>query len=592
VIFFKSKKKDPLEHLDKKLLKSLNKKKFPNLKQLSHIGKYLTRWERLIIDVLILISAISGVWLLAYAYQANSEPMADYGGTIVEGLIQDPVYINPILSTGNSTDADLVKLIFSGLLKYDKDLKLVPDLAEKYEISEDGKTYTFTLKEDLSFHDSNPLSVNDVLFTYSLIQNPEYKSPNYINFANVKIDKVDDRTISFTTDNVYAPFIHLFTIGILPAHVWENIGPANFPLAQYNIKPIGSGPYKFEKLIKDNNGNIANYELAYFDGYYGQKPYIPKMSFRFFDDQQTAINALVKKEISALGNLPNKERSFVENDENNISIYALTLPQYTALFYNVKSNSLIKNAYFRQALNLSIDKNSLIEKIFGQNVEIVNGPILKNSFAYSNDLPQQNPDFEKAKQLMVDNGWQMKEEGVWAKQIDGSETVASLKITVPNTEEILNLANSMKESWKSFGINVEIQAIDTNEIKQIIKERSYESIIYGENIGADPDIFPFWHSTQIDYPGLNLPQLANKQIDTLIEEARQTHDTLTRQTKYAELQKLILEEQAALFLYSPKYLYALNNEIQNYQQTFINNYSGRWNSLFDLYIKTQKKLKW
>jgi peptide/nickel transport system substrate-binding protein len=592
VSFFKSKKKDPLEHLDKNLLKSLNKKKLPSWKQLTHIGKYLNRWERLVIDVLILVMAICGVWLLAYVYQHNSESQPDFGGTLVEGMIQDPIYINPILSTGNSTDSDLCRLIYSGLLKYDKNLKLVPDLAEKYEISEDGKTYTFTLREDLFFHNDEPLTVDDIIFTYNVIQNPEYKSPNYLNLANTKVDRIDEKTVSFTTDSVYAPFIHLFTIGILPAHIWENIGPANFPLAQYNIKPIGSGPYKFDKLLKDTFGNIANYELSYFENYYGPEPYIPKITFKFYDDQQTAINALVKGDINALGNLPIKEKSFVEDKKNAVTTYALTLPQYTAVFYNVKYNSFVKNAYFRQALNLSIDKNQIINDLFQENVQVVGGPVLPGSFVYSTDLQQQGADTEKAKQLLIDNGWTLSEANIWKKTTDNVETEATIKLTIPNTEEILSVANALKEAWQNFGFKVEIQAVDTTEIKQIIKERNYETVIYGENIGADPDLFPFWHSTQIDHPGLNLAQMASKQIDTLIEEARQTHDVLTRQTKYAELQKLIIDENVALFLYSPKYLYALKNEIKNYQNIFVNNYAGRWNDLGDLYIKSKSQIKW
>jgi len=226
------------------------------------------------------------------------------------------------------------------------------------------------------------------------------------------------------------------------------------------------------------------------------------------------------------------------------------------------------------------------------NVQTVGGPILAGNFAWSQDLAQQNPDQEKAKQLMIDNGWTLSEDNVWRKTINGTATDATLKISIPNTEEILSVANALKAAWESVGFKVEIQAIDTTEIKQVIKERNYQAIIYGENIGADPDLFPFWHSTQIDYPGLNLSQMANKQIDTLIEEARQTHDVLTRQAKYAELQKLIIEENAALFLYSPKYLYALNNEIKNYQNMFINNYAGRWNILGDLYIKSKSQIKW
>ncbi len=602
------KKKQSNIHLsDKELLKNLQKRRIPTTKQLRHINKFLNKFEKIIIFVLVTIIMSSLVYLGNYYYQEKSIAIPANGGTLVEGMVGQIIYLNPILASDNTTDSDINNLIYSGLLKYNKDLELVPDLAESYELSEDKKTYTFTLKPDLSFHDGTPLTIDDVIYTYSLIQNPEYKSPSYFNFTGVNIQRIDDRTVSFTLNDIYTPFKHFFTTKIIPRHIWENVAAPNFPLAQHNIKPIGSGPYKFEKFLKDTNGNIISYELSKFKDYHGTKPYINNIELKFFVDIQPALDALINGQITSLGNIPYNEINYIQTE--NINVNKLDLPQYTALFFNPKQNKNLENKEIRKALTLGVNRKEIITNVFGNNVNLIHGPILPNFLGYDENLPKTEYDLEQAKTLFTENDWTYNQNNYLISKDSSEENndenneaeeetsnknqdVFSLTITLINNEESLNLANQVKDNWKELGIKTELNIVDSNSIKEIIKERNYEIVLYGESLGNDPDLFPFWHSTQITYPGLNLAQFTNKQADTLIEEARQTTDDLSRQSKYAELQKLIIEEYPAIFLYQPKYIYALNKDIKNYQNNKIINYSNRWDDIYHLYIKTKKELNW
>lgn len=607
------KKKNEIHLSDKKLLSNLQKKRLPSLDQIKHIGKFLNSIEKVIISIITITILASIAYMANNYYQTNSEVVAADGGTLIEGMLGKPAYINPILASNNSSDDDISRLIYSGLLKYNENLELIPDLAETYQLSEDNKTYTFTLKPEIYFHDEQPLTVDDVIYTYSLIQNLEYKSPLYSNFAGVQITRIDDRTVSFTLTDVYAPFEHFFTTGILPSHIWENVAPQNFPLAQHNIKPIGSGPYKFDKLLKDANGNIITYKLSRFENYYGIKAHIENITLKFFVDIQPAIDALINGQINSLGNIPHQEMDYTANNDN-IQTHRLDLPQYTALFFNPKKNTELANTSLRKALSLAINKDEIINNIFADNVTVIHGPILPGFPGYDENLPSTDYNLEEAKTLLTDNGWKYNDDDYLIKSDSSTEDTEestesesteestdeekapsgdlTIKVTVANNEDSLSLANAIKDSWAELGVITELNIVDINTIKEIIKERDYDAILYGESLGADPDLFPFWHSTQVEYPGLNLAQFTNKQADTLIEEARQSTDSLSRESKYSELQKLIIEEYPAVFLYEPKYIYALNTDVHNYNNTKLIRYADRWNDIYKLYIKTSKKFKW
>ena len=262
--------------------------KWPIRRQWIQLPKILPVRERWLARGLILVIIVSACLLLINCYLGQSQIQPKIGGQYEEGILGQPRYINPVLSQTNDADRDLVQLIYSSLFKYDGQNNLIPDLAESYTIEDDGLTYHISLKKNVLWHDGEPLTTNDIIFTIKTIQNPEYKSPLKTIWQNVEMEKVDDFVIRFKIKSVYAPFLHNLTFGVLPKHLWAGIPAANFPLAEYNLKPIGSGPYQFKKFSKDKNGKIESIELVRNEDFYllaeegqQQRPIIEEYILRF-----------------------------------------------------------------------------------------------------------------------------------------------------------------------------------------------------------------------------------------------------------------------------------------------------------------------
>jgi len=213
----------------------------------------------------------------------------------IEGIVGQPQHINPVLSLSNNTDDDMSQLIYSSLMKYDKDGNLINDVTDNYEISDDKTFYTFHLKNNVLWHDGQPLTAQDILFTLNLITDPSYKSPLRYNWQSVETNVVDDNTITFKIKSPHAGFLNNLTFGILPKHIWETVEADKFPLTNLNLEPIGSGPYKYSSIQKDSKGNIISYKMTANPNYYGGKPYISKMTFNFYSDDDSAIVAYNKK---------------------------------------------------------------------------------------------------------------------------------------------------------------------------------------------------------------------------------------------------------------------------------------------------------
>jgi len=263
----------------------------------------------------------------------------NHGGEYIEGLIGSPRFINPILAQTDA-DKDLSKLIFSGLLKYDEHRRLVPDLAESYQISEDELVYTFYLRKDVIWHDGRPFKADDIIFTVASIQDPEFSSPLSRSFRGITAEKIDDYTISFTLKESFAPFLGLLTFGILPEHLWYSIPPVNADLTELNKIPVGTGAWKFEKFTKDKTGIIKSYVLKKNDAYYGEKSYIDSIIFKFYGDFISAVDALKSKNVQGIAYLP-KELFNDLSKYKNLNYQNLDQPQYTAIFL-IKE---IKNFY-------------------------------------------------------------------------------------------------------------------------------------------------------------------------------------------------------------------------------------------------------
>jgi peptide/nickel transport system substrate-binding protein len=606
----------------------------PSFKQLKYLPRLLTPRERLITKILAGIIFLNLTFLSSQFYFSHRELVPAPGGEYIEAMVGSPRFINPIIGVTSDVDKDLTKLIYSGLLKYNKQHKLIPDIASNYIISDDQKTYTFFLKTNVLWHDGEPLTADDIVFTIKTIQDPDYKSPLFVSFKGVTVEKIDNYTVKFILEEPFAPFLSILTIGILPKHIWTTIPAEQFSLAAYNIKPIGSGPFKFKSLTKNKSGEIKNYNLEVNVDYYEHRPYLKNITFKFYTDFNEAAEALRNKNVDGISYLPKKLKEEIDLDPST-NFHSLRLPQYTAVFFNQNNNEFLKSKTVRHALAYAINKEKILKQALNQEGETIKGPILPGSIGYNPDLRDYNFDKEKAQELLEKAGFKQITSEEYQKLLqeekqkessespsptsgqpsisdhnqDGQATTTPpeifqksylqkgnkfLEITLTTVDQPENqkAAEIIQKAWQNIGVKVTLKIVPSPEIKDIIKERNYEALLYGIITGFDPDPYPFWHSSQNQAPGLNLAVFSNKDVDYVLEDARKTNDEKTRHDKYVHFQNILIEELPAIFLYSPTYTYVLSSKVKGFDITYITQPSDRFANIDEWYIKTKKVLRW
>lgn len=580
-------KKNKSPHaLDKKLVMSLKKSRIPTWTQLKKVTALLSPRERKVLGSVFLVLVVSVVtW--GYMYQREHVRIVPaYGGVWSEALIGQPAFINPILAQTSDIDLDISRLIYRGLLRYDADLTLVNDLAEEITVDETKTLYTVRLRSDAVWQDGQPITVDDVIFTIRAIQDPAWGSPLLISFKGITIDKLDEQTIAFNLPEPFNPFMSLLSVGLLPKHIWQDIPPTSARLAELNIKPIGSGPWKFGELAKEKSGTLRSYTLAPNDQYTGKKPYLSEMVFKFYPDFITALDALNQNQVMGMSFLPADLQPGVA-EPKKYTFHALNLPQYTALFFNQKQNAFLKSRAVRTALARAIDKQRLISEGLLDQAEKITSPLLALENKFDTDLLSYNS--QTANSILDENGWKLNEEG-FRINADG-ETLAVRITTVDNPENAV-VASIIKEEWEALGVQTTVQLIPATDIQtDIIKNRDYDILLYGAIIGADPDPFPFWHSSQTEHPGLNLSLFKDGNTDELLESARQEQNADKRFESYTAFRNILQEEVPAVFLYTPTYTYVQEKRLKglNVNQLIIP--ADRFNNNTEWYTKTKRTLE-
>ncbi|MBI4837242.1 MAG: hypothetical protein HY813_02470 [Candidatus Portnoybacteria bacterium] len=599
---------------------------WPTKYQWRHFFKILNRNEQRLLAFFFFLFFLSSIVPLRSWYLNHTAIGPDNGGAYIEAMIGTPRYLNPLLAPVNDADRDLSAIIYSSLLKRDNKGNLMLDAAENYSVvDQDRKVYELSLKKNIKWHDRKNLTVDDVIFTVRRIQNPDYNSPLRISLSGVEVEKVNDYTIRFKLKNPYSPFLDNLTFGILPKHIWEKIPPASFPLAEQNLKPIGSGPYKFKDVQKDSAGKIKKIELTGFSDYFSGRPFIDTLTFNFYKDEESAISAFNNGGIDGVSLLSADNIGKLKIDFN---LNKFIMPRYFAAFFNQDANKALTDKNVRRALNIAVNKKEVVEKIInGQAVEI-DSPIPDFIFNdTSDDTPSfaisQNPnpnssdattsteetglsaETKKAKEILESNGWSFSE----AKTDSGTTTsptrqkiikkdnkeqeILLLEISLLTVDwpQLVATANYLKSSWENIGAKVDIDVEQPADAQELIRAREYQILLFGQILGADPDPFAFWHSSQIKDPGLNLALYANKEADKLLETIRQETDTQKKIAEFDQFNKLIVQDFPVVFLYSPIYLYPTTPRIKGIELKNSNSPSARFVGIEKWYIKTKRYWK-
>lgn len=377
--------------------------------------KVLSKREKICFLVFLSVFLVSFSVLSVRLYWKNTKVVPAEGGAYIEGVMGAPRFINPVYAASFDTDRDLIELIYSGLMKYKDEGKIVPDLAKEYKISEDGRSYEFYLKENLTWSDGKPLTADDVIFTIKAIQNPSLKSPIRPNWLGVKVKKISDLSLSFELENSSAVFLENTTIKILPKHIWETVAAQNFPLSIYNLKPIGSGIYKLKNLVQDKEGNIKSIELVTNPYYSGSRPNIPKIIFYFFNTEDEVISAFNSGKIKGFSLL--SANRYKDLKLENSSEYHLSLPRYFALFFNPEKAKILSEKKVGEALNYGTDKKEIVDKVLLGNGKIVDSPILPEIYGFNNPEKKYKFNLELAIKLLEEAGYTEMENGIRSKVV-------------------------------------------------------------------------------------------------------------------------------------------------------------------------------
>jgi len=640
-IFKKKSKSHTQDHdkLNQKLVYGLSSSKIPNTKQLKHFRKVLNSKENKLINILLIFILVNLIFFASVFYKKGVESVPTFGGQYQEGLVGLPRYVNPLYSFSD-VDSDISLLIFSSLFKYNGNADLSLDLIKNYAISDNGKIYNFTIKEDVKWHDGEKLTVDDIVFTFQAILNPEFRSPWLAVFQGIEVEKIDDYNFKIVLDKPYSGFTELLSFGILPQHLWQNINPATANLAELNLKPIGSGPYKFKSLIKNKLGEIKSYNLQANQLYYNQVPYIKDVVFKFYPNFNALIAALNNDEIEGASYLsPGFENNVIAT--NSLNFHKLLLNQVNAIFFNQAENEALASLDLRKALALAIDKEKMVNESLNLNAIRAKGPLPASSLAFKEDLNTYRFNQVEAEKLIQEAGWNLQiisrddvdrmdnleeenliegEEigasdesgpenkndtswqeiknlaettgleliGKWRyKEEDDKKQYLIITLTVPKEEISLKLSNEIKNYWQELGVRTIINEVKMEEIqKNIIDNKNFEAIIYGEMFGFNPDPYTYWHSEE----KLNISNYSNEEVDKLLENIRISFNQEEKIESYHSFQEKINQDVPAIFLYSSFYIYPQNKKIKNFNTSSIIEPRDRLANISSWYIKTKNKL--
>lgn len=550
--------------------------------RLVSVKRFIATWVSLFV-ILIFAAAIQFRGLSAY-YQ-ELRPVA--GGIYNEGTVGSFSNANPIYTTG-LTDLAVSRLVFSGLLKYDDDNNLMGDLAEKWELNAAQTRYTVYLKQNIKWHDGRKFNADDVIFTYKTIQNSEAQSPFFTTWRGIAVTKKDDYTVFFDLPNTLSSFPHALTNGIVPSHVLKEVPPSQLRSAEFNSKPIGTGPFEW-RFVSVSGSSIDNRQqrinLSANKHYWEGKPKLDSISIITFNDEGQVIEAFKKKQLNAVSGLSAVPTEFFHDD--NIHIHATPLTGAVMAFFN-NSQPKLASVNVRKALVSGTDVKR-IGSILPYAVKKVDSPLLSSHIGYDPGITQLPYDLNLANQLLDADGWIMGADGVRTK---GGQAL-TLRLRSQNTQEYIRVAQFLQKQWQKLGIRVVPDYLSSDDLQRdVISGHDYDILLYGVSIGADPDVFAYWHSSQASITSsgqLNLSEFKSTLADQSLEAARTRSDPTLRISKYKAFLSVWQQNAPALALYQPNFLYVTNGPVFSYERKSYNSGADRFYNVHNWMVRQERQ---
>ncbi|MBU0511306.1 MAG: peptide ABC transporter substrate-binding protein [Chloroflexi bacterium] len=549
------------------------------------------RWQ-----ILIVFLALAAIGVLLIGQQPvavqHFEPEPVTGGVYTEGLIGSFSRLNPILDYYNPADRDIDRLLYSSLVRFDDRGLPQPDLAESWGISRDGTVYNFSMRADAVWHDSQPVTSADILFTIDLLRSPELPIPEDLQslWAEVEVEALDAHTLQFRLPEPFSPFLDYLTFGILPAHVLGELTPEGLIDDPFNLSPIGSGPYRFDHLIVAD-GNIAGVALTAFYEYFEGRPFIDQFIFRYYPSDAAALAAYRDEEIQGVGQIT--PQSIPEAlAEPSLNLYTARLPELTIIFLNLDNpkTPFFQDAAIRRALLMGLNRQWIVDRMLDGQAVIADGPIFPNTWAYYEGISRVEFDPDQAVNMLREAGYTIPAEGGSVRA--NEDGFLSFTLVYPEGEQYTALAEAIQQGWADLGVRVALRAMPYEElVADHLDTRLYEAALVDLNLthSPDPDPYPFWHQTQ-STGGQNYSLWNDRQASEYLEQARIIVDPAERTRLYRNFQVRFTNELPALPLFYPMYTYGIDAEVQGVRIGPLFEPSDRFAAVADWFLFSERSV--
>ena len=486
--------------------------------------------------------------------QGSKKDGAKSGGVYVEGVIGNISTLNPLLAASEPEQA-VSRLLFSSLYNYDVTGALHTDLAESMTVKDD-KVYTIKLRNAV-WHDGKKLTAEDVVYTINLIKNPQVRSPLRVNWLDISARAIDDSTVEFMLPAVYAGFSHALTFPVIPKHILQSVSPSSMREADFSSNPVGSGPFAVKRVqTSESTSSTDVVRMEPNTKYYGAVSTLSRLELRAYGNESLLVKAVNSGEVSAASGLSLSAADNIKSKQYSTKHWLLNKGVY--LLMNNRSQTL-QDARVRQALRYATDTSS-IRTTVGDNVARLDTPILQSQIGQK--LPAA-PDYnlDKAKALLKEAGWTYNQ-GQW-KGKDGRPLAVAVT-TSSGRDEYKKIVDALKQQWSKLGVDVQLREIDTSStttsfVQSVLQPRDYDALLYELELGADPDVFAYWHSSQASASGYNFANYSNRTVDNDLVGGRSRTNSALRAAKYIQFVNQWLNDAPAIGLYQSVGSYVLNN---------------------------------
>lgn len=486
--------------------------------------------------------------------QGSKKDGAKSGGVYVEGVIGNISTLNPLLAASEPEQA-VSRLLFSSLYNYDVTGALHTDLAESMTVKDD-KVYTIKLRNAV-WHDGKKLTAEDVVYTINLIKNPQVRSPLRVNWLDISARAIDDSTVEFMLPAVYAGFSHALTFPVIPKHILQSVSPSSMREADFSSNPVGSGPFAVKRVqTSESTSSTDVVRMEPNTKYYGAVSTLSRLELRAYGNESLLVKAVNSGEVSAASGLSLSAADNIKSKQYSTKHWLLNKGVY--LLMNNRSQTL-QDARVRRALRYATDTSS-IRATVGDNVARLDTPILQSQIAQK--LPAA-PDYslDKAKALLKEAGWTYNQ-GQW-KGKDGRPLAVAVT-TSSGRDEYKKIVDALKQQWSKLGVDVQLREIDTSStttsfVQSVLQPRDYDALLYELELGADPDVFAYWHSSQASASGYNFANYSNRTVDNDLVGGRSRTNSALRAAKYIQFVNQWLNDAPAIGLYQSVGSYVLNN---------------------------------